>query len=227
MIEIQTLKFPNHLYFWWFFDDFLGLGLVGGSGSECEWLEGILAADAGPDIANEVTDLCHSQTPPQFLIHLCVHSAKIYILMPIHKNYFASTSGEIYTSLHWRKNFRLKYCTVLDKSGKPTSAAVMNSETSPINPQSSKFAIFHNIRIFKYMVANFLLNCQSSKAPYHPCLTKANPSCPFCKNFDRPPVTGSIKNTQISICLCVCVCVGGARPSTFCDLPIDFICTKT
>ena len=123
MIEMQALKFPNHLLTNLFyissifppifvgsiFDDFLGLGLVGGSGSECEWLEGIPAtADAGPDIANEVTDLCHSQTPPQFLIHLCVHSAKIYILMPIHKNNFASTSGEIYTSLYWRKMFPFK-----------------------------------------------------------------------------------------------------------------------
>ena len=42
----------------------------------------------GPDIANEVTDLCHSQTPPQFL---CVHSISFitqcpYISMPESQN---------------------------------------------------------------------------------------------------------------------------------------------
>ena len=80
----------------------------------------------------------------------------------------------------------------MNKSGKPTSAAVMNSETSPINPQSLQILqIFHNIRIFKYMVANFLLNCQSSKAPYYPCLTKANPTpryLEFLGNFSGLPL---------------------------------------
>ena len=94
------------------FDDSLTIFLVlvlwaGPARNANDWRES-RPADAGPDIANEVTDLCHSQTPPQFLIHLCVHSAKIYILMPIHKNNFASTSGEIYTSLYWRKMFPFK-----------------------------------------------------------------------------------------------------------------------
>ena len=91
------------------------------------------------------------------------------------------------------------------------------------------------------MVANFLLNCQSNKAPCYPCLTNANPTpryLEFSGDFAglllvfAAFLMGLVVLLRESDWTSLVLLVkdpnfGCLEGGTFCDLPVEFICQKT
>ena len=114
---------------------------------ECEWLGGILASRWSPDIANEVTDLCHSQTPPQFLIAVCTQCQVLKnISMSIHEMILSRGFNTTANFFNFLANVSIKILHTFEQKWKAHFCS--SNEFWDISYlQSSQISkIFHSIR---------------------------------------------------------------------------------